>query len=284
MCLLMFRPLVSQPIRTSIANCLQLAASTDVHHNETGYPCIGCNIIANHYRTALRYSRQQVPIACDKLLLELVSQATQLLSDHFETRTHHTLHWFEELSSDLWEFGKELKEQSHDIESHSSSTSLTTPPLSPGEKSAVFEDPENYRRAIRIVIYYFRASINEYSPACIGEAIDYYRKCISVCPTLLATHYPIQQAATAAIKRLSPLSVTASSVEQGSPYRPLFKSRASSTSGTSLTSIASSACSTCGKEKRSMPVCAKCKSRVYCGLACLKADKENHAPMCSIGK
>ncbi|KAL0074326.1 hypothetical protein J3Q64DRAFT_1772578 [Phycomyces blakesleeanus] len=263
---------VFQDINQSILSSLHTAATTQVYHYEVGGRCIGCDVVANIHRTAILVARQQEPIVCNGVLLELVSQTIRLLSSHLETHTTHYLSWFDNLSLDLWEFSKQLKDETNESDIHP--LNLTTPPYSPSEeKYMVFEDPENYRRATRAEIYYFRALMNEYASTNIEEAIQYYRKCVTVRPTLLPSHHHIQQSAAAALQRLGATNSDSSSA---------FKSRTSSVSSRSLGSSSSStSCSSCGKEKRVMPVCAKCKTRYYCGMACLKADKAKHSLYCT---
>ncbi|KAI9010416.1 hypothetical protein CLU79DRAFT_773694 [Phycomyces nitens] len=252
----------SQHILASI----RTAAATQVYHYEAGGRCIGCDVVANTHRNAILMARQQEPIYCDGVLLELVSQTIRLLSSHLETHTTHYLNWFDNLCIDLWEFAKQLKDETN----QDSRSSYLTPPSSPSEDKCIFESPENYRRAIRTEIYHFRGSMNEYASTNIREAIQYYRKCLGVPPSLLPSHYHLQQSATAALQRLGNSDSS-------------FKSRTSSVSSRSLASSSSSStsCSSCGKEKRVMPVCAKCKTQSYCGMACLKADKVKHSAYCA---
>ena len=174
--------------------------------------------------------------------------------------------WFTSITSNLWALAKQLKDEESRPDYYVSTTTLGVIT----EKEDNCCDPqETYRRAIRITIYNCRAVVNQHSDN-FDKAIVYFRKCIAVRPPTLETEKLLRQSALVALDRL---------VEQH-----VSKSRSSSisTSSSSASSSASSSssCGNCGVEKRSMPVCARCKAKPYCSSRCLVAHKVAHEREC----
>ncbi|KAG0173066.1 hypothetical protein DFQ28_009236 [Apophysomyces sp. BC1034] len=195
------------------------------------------------YQTALR---SFVPGSWDANALSLVSQMIQWLIANPN----------EAAAESLWQWSKQLKEEDETLQDNG--IVATAGDAVAGE----------YRRAIRLTIYYCRAKLSQNET----DRIKYYRKCLAI-PTNLETQQHLQRLAEIALER--PFFDTSDS---GS-LPP--KSRTSSVSSGGESSSSLSCCANCGMEKRAMPVCARCKSRAYCNMRCLKADKAKHELTCS---
>lgn len=264
---------------------IRFSSQSSMKHDANG--CCSCGTVAGHYMSALRYAvSSDEPIACDKQLFDLIWQMTNLILSHRETSKYQYLSWFELVTMELWEFAKRLKDESLECDFHVSihNMSIDSGDSSSDEYTSIHNDmEENYRRSIRITIYNCRASVYEQSNQ-YSQAILYYRKCASVRPTPFEPQQYLQQSALLAIQRLSKLS----------PPTPVLKKRptASSTKSSdsfSTTSTSSSissksslsSCSQCSTEKKTMPVCAKCKITPYCSVRCMKSHQSIHASICS---
>lgn len=277
----------------SLSDAIRLASQANMKHDANG--CCCCDVVAGYYMTALKYARESEPIHCNGDLFDLAWRMTNLVLAHRETSKYQYLSWFDMITEDLWEFAKQLKEESFESDLHiptqgifnkrGSMDSLASD--ASDSSSGESENEENYRRAIRITIYNCRALVCEQSNE-INQAIIYYRKCASVRPTPFDQQRHLQQTALAAMQRLVQSSATSSSTLSKRPiFHPGFMSSESiCTSGTassasSLTSSTSNMCCTqCGIEKPVMPVCAKCKVQPYCSVRCMKSHKSVHDSVC----
>ncbi|KAG2216068.1 hypothetical protein INT45_010637 [Circinella minor] len=175
----------------------------------------------------------------------------------------------------LWRLAKRLKQQ-EDMEEEPSSSSFMN------EQQQQQQLPHSqaicYRRAIRILIYYFRA--HHYHP-------KYYKKCIQVpepcscCPSdVQETISEIQHSATN--KSIDTTTITTTHTSNKfltTSSRTMSVSSYSTNS--SYASSTSSNCSHCGIEKRAMPVCARCKSQAYCSNKCRMAHQPIHQRECN---
>ncbi|KAI8140505.1 hypothetical protein BJV82DRAFT_622842 [Fennellomyces sp. T-0311] len=127
-----------------------------------------------------------------------------------------------------------------------------------------------YRRAIRIVIYYFRA--HHHHP-------KYFKKCADV-PEPCCCHSEAQETITEFQQ-----SATNKIPQIPHPQARMMSTRTMSVSSystsSSYASSTASCCSNCGIEKRAMPVCARCKSQVYCSNHCRVAHKAIHQRECT---
>lgn len=249
----------------------QLVSMTECKHN-TFSSCYNCDKVAHYYLVAFRSTSNKQPILCNSLLLSLVEKSVDLIHSHLEVSKMQHLPWMPALMSELRELGKHLKD-----ESPKPDRLVPLPlPLEQDQDSVNGIDNvpinEAYGRAIRITIYYCRATLCEDMD--IKKSINYYRKCVSVRPTQFDTQ-KLQQSARTALQHLIADQYKYTDVSS----RPQLPSRTSSvSSGASLSS--SMTCSNCGIEKRGMPVCSKCKSQYYCGVRCLKAHKPVHELAC----
>jgi hypothetical protein len=275
----------------SLTDAIRLASQVNMKHDANG--CCCCDVVAGYYMTVLKYAREKEHIPCNGDLFDLVLRMTNLVLAHRETRKYQYLSWFDMITTELWEFAKQLKEESQECDLHiptqgvfkrGSVDSLASDNSDSSGESE--NEEENYRRAIRITIYNCRALVYEQSNE-INQAIIYYRKCASVRPTPFEQQQHFQHTALAAMQRLiqsAPLSPT---LKQRPIYYSAFMSSDSTcTSGTvssasSLTSSKSNmCCSQCGIEKWMMPVCAKCKTQPYCSVRCMKSHKSIHDSVC----
>lgn len=286
------RAVLEKALQTgSLSAAIQLAWAEDAHHDATG-ACVRCGIVAGYYLQALeQLPRQQLDgrIVCSPDLLELVSQMTHMLLDHQEGRNN--LLWFMPMSKRLWRLAKDLKD-----ESEGSDFYTTISIVAPHQKAIVTvqedvsvtrmgEEQEDHRRAIRITIYHARALLSQ-NKGKLDKAITYYRKCVSV--PLPLNKYPLfevqrllRQAALAALERLAyEQHLTQEAVTSKLPKSPSVTSSTASSSSSSSSCSNAKTCACCGTEKRSMPVCAKCRSQTYCSIRCLTAHKKAHQPEC----
>ncbi|CAO3692768.1 unnamed protein product [Rhizopus stolonifer] len=209
--------------------------------------CSQCVHMSKYCGKALHSSRTHSFVRCDSDLFQLVELSIQLIQYHAE----HTCSWIPALLHELFELSKQIKEESAEVDR------LT---LLEEEEST---EEDGWDRAIRISIYYCRASL--YEQQNMQRALEYYRKCLCVRPSKHTNL--VQRSARLALEQLGQ-----------SHIRPYFPSRTSSVS--SKGSAAHKSCSNCGREKRGMPVCSQCKSQYYCTVRCLKEHKPIHALEC----
>jgi hypothetical protein len=270
----------------SLQDAIRLASQVNMKHDANG--CYRCDIVAGYYMTALNYARESEPIQCNSDLFDLTWQMTNLVLSHRETNKFQYLHWFDLIIAELWEFAKQLKEESFECDLH-------IPTIASGKRGSIDSftsdssstiggsehEEENYRRAIRIAIYNCRALVYEQSNE-VNQAIVYYRKCASVRPTPFEPQQHLQQIALATMQRL--VEASRPSIKHKNTYSSTFTFDSSSSSSTnsSVSSCSSTvSCSYCGIEKMVMPVCARCKSQPYCSVRCIKAHKLSHESSCS---
>ncbi|KAI8096424.1 uncharacterized protein BX664DRAFT_355790 [Halteromyces radiatus] len=134
-----------------------------------------------------------------------------------------------------------------------------------------------YLQGMRAMIYQCRASIR-FSEKDWAKAANDCRKCMDFMDVTLQKVILIQ-------KQVSSMLDTCLRYQQQQQQQSFHSdgsvtgSSASSSSSSSYGSIVM-VCSYCSIEKRSMPVCARCKSQSYCGLKCLKLDKDRHLAEC----
>lgn len=260
----------------SLSDVIRLASQANMRHDANG--CDQCHVVAEYYTTAIRYARESEPIQCNDELFDLVWRMTNLVLAHRETNKYQFLGWFDMVTAELWDFAKQLKDESWDRDNYiNSTTSLQF--LSDSEDEEASEE-ENYRRAMRITIYNCRALVCEqYNQK--SQAVIYYKKCASVRSTPFEHQQYLQQSALTAIQRLADTNrpLPPSKIRSYSGFSG-FSSDASSTS-TSGSNTSFSACSNCGLEKMNMPVCAKCKTQPYCSVRCMKSHKSIHESICS---
>jgi hypothetical protein len=247
----------------SVQAAIQLASTTECKHDHFS-SCYNCDKVANYYLVAFRSIINKQPIICNSLLLGLVEQTVDLIHCHLQVSRIRHLPWLPVLMSELRELGKQLKDESSEPDR------LVPLPLPvEQDQESINRVPinESFARAIRITIYYCRATLCEDIDT--NKSISYYRKCVSVRPTQFDTQN-LQQSARTALQHL---------IADQDKYsnRPRLPSRTSSVSSSSSNSMS---CSNCGIEKRGMPVCSKCKSQYYCGIRCLKAHKPVHELEC----
>ncbi|KAL7309211.1 hypothetical protein PS15m_011316 [Mucor circinelloides] len=268
----------------SLQDAIRLASQVNMKHDANG--CYQCDLVAGYYMTALKYARESEPIQCNSDLFDLTWQMTNLVLSHRETNKYQYLHWFDLITAELWEFAKQLKEESYECDVHV--------PMALGKRGSIdslasdtsggssHHDEENYRRAIRITIYNCRALVCEQSNE-IDQAIVYYRKCASVRPTPFEPQQHLQQTALATMQRL--MESSRPSIKHKSTFSSTFTFESSSSSSTKSSASSCSnphtaTCSNCGIEKLVMPVCARCKSQPYCSVRCVKAHKSAHEATC----
>ncbi|KAI7885960.1 uncharacterized protein EV154DRAFT_521637 [Mucor mucedo] len=272
----------------SLSDAIRLASQANMKHDANG--CCDCNVVAGYYITAVRYARESAPVICNRDMFDLVWRMTNLVLSHRETSKYQYLSWYEMITLELWEFAKQLKDESYECDQHiptyganikRGSIDSVTSDTSYNEDA---NDEENYRRAIRITIYNCRALVYEQSSE-LNQAIIYYRKCASVRPTPFEPQQFLQKSALDSMQRLirsfpqSPIS------RQRPSYSGFMSSDSLSTSTTtsSSSSVVSRSpmnCSHCGIEKITMPVCAKCKVQPYCSIRCMKSHKDTHSSVC----
>ncbi|KAF7729617.1 hypothetical protein EC973_003990 [Apophysomyces ossiformis] len=227
--------------KNPLASVLLSTSQVNVRHDVHG--CFQCAALATRYLQALDYVKKAEPILCNGDLLELVWRMTHLVLEHRETRCYQALHWFDQVTQNLWDFAKRLKDEA-------------MPTMADTEQ-------ENYRRAVQITIYSCRALIHQ-QIGDIDKAIGYYRKCTGVRPCNIESQTLLQQSALVTLDRLI----------ADNPTPP--PSSASSVSSQS----SSVSCASCGVERRAMPVCARCRYQTYCSAKCLKAHKPIHDLIC----
>ncbi|KAI8644546.1 hypothetical protein BD408DRAFT_413247 [Parasitella parasitica] len=250
----------------SIEAAYQMAATTEYSHDSQG-TCYNCDNTANYHLIALRLSKRKQSIQTNAALLAIVQQAVALIQCHVDNSRATHLPWLPVLMTELRELGKLIKDDSLQTDRY---IPLSLPLNVSTHSKQQLVMREDYGRAIRISVYYCRAHICEDMD--LDKAISYYRKCLSVHPTLLdAQQQNLQQSAKMALEQLI--------TDQHNTTRPKLPSRTSSVSS-GASSSCSMSCSNCGVEKRGMPVCSKCKSQYYCGIRCLKAHKPVHDLEC----
>ncbi|KAI8369035.1 hypothetical protein BD560DRAFT_398425 [Blakeslea trispora] len=245
------------------------------HDNITG--CYRCDEIAGQCLLGLQWvKQQQTTFVCNASLLKLVQQSVGLVQQHTDMSRVQHLAWVPVLMNALRELGKRIKDESPEsdrmvslplsIESESEEEQSHNS-LSQWETSG--HPYEDYGRAIRITIYYCRASLCEELD--LAKSIHYYRKCMSVRPSPYESQR-LQVSAKTALQHL---------IAESYPLkRPSLTSRTSSISSIATTSSCSMSCANCGVEKRAMPVCSRCKSQYYCSIKCLKIHKPVHQTNC----
>ncbi|KAI8359838.1 hypothetical protein EDC96DRAFT_445330, partial [Choanephora cucurbitarum] len=226
--------------------------------------------------------RENEPVQCNSLLYELVWQMTNLVLAHREANKHQFLQWFDLIATELWDFAKQLKEESFECDSHIPLDVIKRRSID-SVHSVDDQDEENYRRAIRITIYNCRALVCEQSNE-INQAIVYYRKCAAVRPTPFEPQQHLQQTALAAMHRL--IESSRPQLKHKNTLSSVFTCDSISTSSTvsshSVLSRSSVQCTQCGLEKATMPVCARCKTQPYCSVRCMKSHKQIHQANCGV--
>ncbi|KAI7867277.1 hypothetical protein BDF14DRAFT_1804693 [Spinellus fusiger] len=245
---------------SSIQNGLQLASQVNVTHVED--ECIGCSKVAWYYRKTLQYICQSEPIHCQADTLELVWKICCLVLAHCESGRAGYHRWVDAMVQELWYFGKRLKDEVY--------APQLMLPIQHNYKSfpntTITDQQSDYRQAIRVAIYYCRGELYHQSNN-IPQATLYYRKCIAI-PTTFEEQQWLQISASKALQTM------------GARESPSYSANVSCSSSLSSGSSTSSSCSNCGVEKRTMPICAKCKKQVYCSARCLIAHKATHEPYC----
>ncbi|KAI9011852.1 hypothetical protein CLU79DRAFT_771602 [Phycomyces nitens] len=248
---------------SSVQHALQhaLQATSRIHTRHTSYVCHGCDAVAAQYLKAIRFVRQNEPIQCSSDLLQLVCKIADLALSHTKASHHEYLNWSEIMLQDLWDFGKQLKDESHEASLY---------PTLGDQYQARLCGQDDYRRAIRITIYSCRANVYEQLKD-VPRAMAYYRKCLAISAPF-DDQENIQDCARAA------MAANGISEDVDSMGRPAIGS--SSSSFSSVSSSSSASCANCGIEKRAMPICAKCKTQAYCSARCLVSHKPIHEPSC----
>ncbi|CDH54547.1 hypothetical protein RO3G_11558 [Lichtheimia corymbifera JMRC:FSU:9682] len=231
----------------SLAATLQLAYLEDAKHDPQTTACQRCDAVADHYLTALErtFHSEGGPVFCSADLLELVSQMCQMVLEHAFYQQDSW--WFHPLTKTLWDFAKQLKDESVGSDHH---VITTLQPASVIVTEEEEEDNDNdeqeaYRRAIRITVYHCRAHVYQRHRE-LERAAVYFRKCVAVhCPSsfVFETQRLLRESAKISLKELA--SSTASSNHHHHQQR-----RGSISSNGS----AASTCAHCGKEKRAMPL------------------------------
>jgi hypothetical protein len=254
----------------SIKDLIQLASQVNVKHGANG--CYQCHIVCGYYMKALKYAREQEPVVCNQDLFELVSEMINLVLSHRETSTYQLLPWFDMLTLELWDFAKQLKEESIENDLFIPASGIIRQDSIDSDEDEE-DDEEVYKRAIRVSIYHCRALVSEQHKD-MEQALVYYRKCASVRPTVFEPQPSLQKNAFSALQRLHSTRPTLT-----------LKHRSSSAYSSDSHSYSSSQsflfCSNCGTEKQRMPVCAKCKIQPYCSVRCMKSHKSTHELTCS---
>ncbi|CEP13140.1 hypothetical protein [Parasitella parasitica] len=267
----------------SLKDAVRLASQVNMKHDTNG--CDGCDLVAGYYMTALKYARESEPIQCNSVLFDLTWQMTNLVLSHRETSTYQYLHWFDLITAELWEFAKQLKEESFERDLHvalSEGSSIDSLAKETRSDSGEEHEEETYLRAIRITIYNCRALVCEQSNE-VNQAIVYYRKCASVRPTPFELQQHLQQTALATMQRLMEASRFSITHKLKSSSTFTLESSTSSAASSSVSSSSNSRtvnCSCCGIEKSVMPVCSRCRSQPYCSVRCVKAHKLVHQLSC----
>ncbi|KAL0077168.1 hypothetical protein J3Q64DRAFT_1746119 [Phycomyces blakesleeanus] len=246
---------------SSIQHALQAASRIPTRH--TSFVCRGCDAVANQYLNAIRYVRQSEPVECSADLLQLVSKVVDLALSHTQDHLHGYLNWSEIMLQDLWDFGKQLKDESHEA--------FLYPTTLNGPYQSALCGHDDYRRAIRITIYSCRAQIYEQAKE-TPRAMIYYRKCLAISAPF-EDQENIQDNVRASLQAHGVYEDN--SLATGRPG-----TGSSSSSFSSVSSSSSSSCANCGVEKRAMPICAKCKTQAYCSARCLVSHKAIHEPSC----
>lgn len=272
----------------SLQDAIRLASQANMKHDANG--CCCCDTVAGYYITALKFARENEPVQCNSDLYDLVWRMTNLVLAHRETSKYQHLNWFDVISEELWEFAKQLKEESYECDLHIPTNGVykrgsIDSTHSDSSSSGYEDDEENYRRAIRINIYNCRALVYEQSNE-VNQAIIYYRKCAAVRSTPFEPQQHTQQSALAAMHRLIKSSPASPTLKQRASYSSAFMSCDSLASSTTVSSASSTSsksnvsCANCGIEKSTMPVCAKCKVQRYCSVSCMKTHKSVHTSVC----
>ncbi|KAI9491867.1 hypothetical protein BDB00DRAFT_789188 [Zychaea mexicana] len=284
----------------SLADVVKLASREHTCHDATTGQCYNCDTVAMYYLLGIEWVlkgdatttlKRDDLIPCTADLLELVWQMCQMVIAHLGS-SYQAVDWFKPMTKQLWTLAKQLKEEAsgsdcyvansptsihhhHYFSHHRPSGAIT--PTSPPQSPVVFEgegeetqcdEQEMYRRAIRITIYNCRALMYQHGDD-IDKATVYFRKCVAVRPPALEQQKLLRQSAVAALDRLTQEYFTAKSISS---------SLSCSSGGSSSSS--SSSCGNCGVEKRTMPVCARCRAKSYCSARCLVAHKIAHEQEC----
>ncbi|KAI9254494.1 hypothetical protein BDA99DRAFT_518554 [Phascolomyces articulosus] len=300
--------------RGSLADVVQLASREHTCHDTTSGKCYNCDTVAMYYLLGIEWvlkqqgdiNQQDRPISCTPDLLELVWQMCQMVLAHTDP-SFQVGDWYGPMKKQLWILAKQLKEETigsdcyvvnspttttpsspllnHNYNNYFQHHLVSSPPPSPmvfehpqGDAEMVCDEQEMYRRAIRITIYHCRALVYQQNDE-MEKAINYFRKCIAVrSPPTLEAQKLLGQSAMVALDRL-----LSQQQQQQNFHTPTAKSSRSSSissgSGGSASS-SSSTCGNCGVEKRTMPVCAKCRVKFYCSSKCLVAHKIAHEKEC----
>ena len=169
----------------SLAATLQLAYLEDAKHDPQTTACQRCDAVADHYLTALERTmtyHSEAGVYCSADLLELVSQMCQMVLEHaFYPQDSW---WFHPLTKTLWDFAKQLKDESVGSDHH---VVTTLQPASiiiaeDEDEEENNDEQEAYRRAIRITVYHCRAHVYQRHRE-LERASVYFRKCVAVhCP------------------------------------------------------------------------------------------------------
>ncbi|KAI9311681.1 hypothetical protein BX666DRAFT_916944 [Dichotomocladium elegans] len=213
-----------------------------------------------NFNTNLLLRSRRVPMLDSSL--PFVQSPTEVQDTHLicnEALFQSTLNRLDHPDESLWALGKALKAQEDEEGEYYHSTEAC------------------FRRAIRIIIYHAKGA------ACHPK---YYRKCTEIeapvscgcCPPHIVS--ALREIQTSAEHIYSSMQRSPSSVSMTSIPSTRSSSSCSSSSSSSRSSTRSN-CSHCGKEKRGMPVCAKCKAQAYCSLRCLHAHSLEHNKTCA---
>lgn len=254
----------------SLAATLQLAYIEDAKHDPQTTACQRCDAVADHYLAALEriMTCTEGGVYCSADLLELVSQMCQMVLEHAFYQQDSW--WFHPLTKTLWDFAKQLKDESTGSDHHVITTLEPASIIVTEDEEDNQDEQEAYRRAIRITVYHCRAHVYQRHRE-LDRAAYYFRKCVAVhqpsSSSCFETQRLLRESAKISLKELA----TCSGINQQQQQR-----RGSISSNGS----AESTCAHCGKEKRGMPVCAKCRAMSYCSNRCLMADKPVHDKQC----
>ncbi|CAO3600880.1 unnamed protein product [Absidia cylindrospora] len=175
----------------------------------------------------------------------------------------------ESVCQDLWDIGKQLKHYHH-IDNN--------------------DNNNVYRKAMLWMIYHCRSSI--------AYRQQEWAKTIHACQTCLAIDLsapPPSLSDSLLLQKVGLIQVqaqpqTSSMLEQCLNYQQhQQRPRSSSLTGSTISDASDDSaglvmmvCSLCAVKKRAMPVCAQCKSQRYCGIKCLKLDKDRHSSLCCL--
>ncbi|KAJ8654371.1 hypothetical protein O0I10_009939 [Lichtheimia ornata] len=263
----------------SLAATLQLAYLEDAKHDPQTTACQRCDAVAEHYLTALERTYHSEggfgggPVFCSADLLELVSQMCQMVLEHAFYQQDSW--WFHPLTKTLWDFAKQLKDESIGSDHHVITTLQPASVIVTEDDNddGIDDEQEAYRRAIRITVYHCRAHVYQRHRE-LERAAVYFRKCVAVhrpssSSFVFETQRLLRESAKISLKELA-----SSSSNQQHHHQQQRRGSISSNGS------AASACAHCGKEKRAMPVCAKCRAMSYCSNRCLIADKPVHDKQC----